>query len=167
MALVSQSIHSVRRLISGPGARRSRSTRVVAVLQSLCRASFSLELGIKVEVRGKDILEMPKSFETALFRVLQGALSNVAKHSKAKRVKVNVRTVKESVIQMTIEDNGIGFVATKRNTKETFWAYRHAGTHRETWRSIPNEIPPRLKGPSLRHERLKWNFLSLTVNSLE
>ena len=63
---------------------------------------------------------MPKVYETALFRVLQGALSNVAKHSKAKRVQVTTRTIKGSIIQMTIEDDGVGFVTTRRRAKQMF-----------------------------------------------
>jgi signal transduction histidine kinase len=50
--------------------------------------------------------------------VFQGALANVAKHSKAKRVQIAVRRIKGSIIQMTIEDNGIGFITTKQRTKE-------------------------------------------------
>jgi signal transduction histidine kinase len=81
---------------------------------------FSARTGIKVEVRGKHILEMPKVYETALFRVLQGALANVAKHSKAKRVQVTARTIKGSIIQLSIEDNGVGFITTNGHATQMF-----------------------------------------------
>jgi signal transduction histidine kinase len=63
---------------------------------------------------------MPKMHETALFRVFQGALSNIAKHSKAKRVQVSAKTLRGSIIQMTIEDDGVGFITTKQRAKESF-----------------------------------------------
>jgi len=53
--------------------------------------------------------------EQALFRVLQEALSNVARHSKASRVMVTLKSEKDDVT-LTIEDNGIGFDA-ERITK--------------------------------------------------
>ena len=53
--------------------------------------------------------------EQALFRVLQEALANVARHSKADRVTVGLKLEEDAVI-LTIEDNGIGFDA-KRISK--------------------------------------------------
>jgi two-component system sensor histidine kinase UhpB len=119
MTLVSHSINSVRRLIQdlGPAVLDQ-----LALLPSfrLYAKQFLTRTGIKVEIRGKDILEMPKIYETVLFRVFQGALSNVAKHSKAKKVQVTARLLKGSIIQMIIEDNGVGFVTTDRHAREMF-----------------------------------------------
>jgi signal transduction histidine kinase len=44
-----------------------------------------------------------------LYRVLQGALSNVLRHAKASRVKVALETSRNGALLMTIEDNGAGF----------------------------------------------------------
>jgi signal transduction histidine kinase len=41
--------------------------------------------------------------------LLQGALSNVLKHASAKNVKVSLGSMKDSVLIMVIEDDGIGF----------------------------------------------------------
>ena len=46
--------------------------------------------------------------ETALFRVVQEALANVARHSHADKVIVELKTEKDTVV-LTIEDNGVGF----------------------------------------------------------
>jgi signal transduction histidine kinase len=119
MALVSQSINSVRRLILDLGPAVLDQLGLVPSFKAYA-GQFSARTGIKVEVRGKYSLEMPKIYETALFRVFQGALSNVAKHSKAKRVQVTARTLKRSTIQMTIEDNGVGFAMTPRPEKQMF-----------------------------------------------
>ena len=93
MTLVSQSIHSVRRVILDLGPAALDQLGLVPSIK-VYAVQFSSRTGIKVEVRGKDALVMPKIHETALFRVFQGALSNIAKHSKAKRVQVTARTVK-------------------------------------------------------------------------
>lgn len=45
--------------------------------------------------------------ETALFRIAQAALTNVARHARATRVVVTLRA--SSVIEMTICDDGVGF----------------------------------------------------------
>jgi two-component system sensor histidine kinase DegS len=119
MTLVRQSIKSVRRLILDLGPAVLDQLGLLPSFK-VYAGQFSARTGIKVEVRGKDSLGMPKVYEAALFRVLQGALSNVAKHSKAKRVQITARTIKGSIIQMTIEDNGVGFVTEKRHMKEMF-----------------------------------------------
>jgi len=43
-----------------------------------------------------------------IYRILQEALSNISKHSRAKTVKVFLRT-KEDGIELGIEDDGAGF----------------------------------------------------------
>jgi len=46
--------------------------------------------------------------EQALFRVVQEALANVARHSQADKVTVDLKSENNAVV-LTIEDNGIGF----------------------------------------------------------
>jgi len=50
--------------------------------------------------------------EQALFRVLQEALANVARHSRASKVVVNLRS-ENDFVKLGIEDNGTGFDAEK------------------------------------------------------
>ena len=119
MTLVRQSINSVRRVILDLGPAVLDQLGLFSSFKAYA-GQFSSRTGIQVEVRGKDTPEIPRVYETALFRVFQGALSNVAKHSKAKRVRVRVRTLKGSIIQLTIEDNGIGFFTTKQRAKQSF-----------------------------------------------
>ncbi len=67
------------------------------------------ELGIKarVEVTGEE-KEMPPQIEIALFRVVQEAITNIAKHAEAHNVLLNVE-FKDSAITIEIEDDGRGF----------------------------------------------------------
>jgi signal transduction histidine kinase len=119
MNLVTHSINSVRRLVLDLGPAVLDRLELLASFKVYAR-QFAARTGIKVEVRGKDIHEMPRVYSTALFRVFQGALSNVAKHSKAKRVQITARAVRGSVVRMSIEDNGVGFITANPGRKDTF-----------------------------------------------
>jgi len=119
MMLVSQSINSVRRLVLDLGPAVLDQLELLASFK-VYGSQFSERTGIEVQVRGKNIAEIPRIYATALFRIFQGALSNVAKHSKAKRVRIVVNAIKGPTIRMTIEDDGVGFLPTELRAKETF-----------------------------------------------
>jgi signal transduction histidine kinase len=57
-----------------------------------------------------DDVFVSSNIEQALFRVLQEALSNAARHSKADKVTVTLKAKNENVVLM-VEDNGIGYDA--------------------------------------------------------
>jgi PAS domain S-box-containing protein len=52
--------------------------------------------------------EIPDSFKTAIFRVMQEAMNNVAKHSKADLIRLTLRKIEDRT-ELSIEDNGEGF----------------------------------------------------------
>lgn len=64
---------------------------------------ISVEKQISVEEN-----ETPDSLKTVLFRVMQEAMNNVAKHSKADLIHLSLRKM-ERRIEFSIEDNGGGF----------------------------------------------------------
>jgi len=68
---------------------------------------------IYLEVAGDD-KRLPPVVAEALYRVVQEALHNVARHAKATRVDVHLHCSSERVA-LTIEDNGIGFDTTQRS----------------------------------------------------
>jgi signal transduction histidine kinase/HAMP domain-containing protein len=51
---------------------------------------------------------LPPQMETALFRVVQEAVNNIAKHSGARNVRLNF-DCSNGVVQIDVEDDGIGF----------------------------------------------------------
>jgi signal transduction histidine kinase len=51
---------------------------------------------------------LPSEVETALYRIVQEALTNVVKHARASRVSILLMRKERSAIAV-IEDNGIGF----------------------------------------------------------
>jgi len=69
---------------------------------------FQKQTGIKCEVTldAKDTT-LDKDRDTAIFRIFQETLTNVARHSKATQVTVNLKE-KEGQIKLTVKDNGRG-----------------------------------------------------------
>jgi signal transduction histidine kinase len=78
---------------------------------------FELRTGLNATLRHVDDPLPPLSADrgAALFRVLQEALANVARHSHADTAWVTLKT-EDSHIELMIEDNGIGY-DTERITK--------------------------------------------------
>jgi PAS domain S-box-containing protein len=66
----------------------------------------------------KQDLELADPVKNTLFRIFQESLTNVARHSGAKKVVVKLE-VENNIIVLIIEDNGIGFDEQKAATKRT------------------------------------------------
>jgi signal transduction histidine kinase len=58
---------------------------------------------------------LPTELETALFRVTQEALTNVAAHAEAKLVEIHVEVRDNAVVSLCISDDGIGFDTSERS----------------------------------------------------
>jgi signal transduction histidine kinase len=72
-------------------------------------AGFAEQTGIAVDLESRLPNErLPSEVETALYRIVQEALTNVAKHAQAKRVSLLLTRAGRSV-SMVIEDDGRGF----------------------------------------------------------
>jgi two-component system, NarL family, sensor histidine kinase DevS len=70
---------------------------------------FSEQTGIAVDLEASAITErLPMEVETAIFRIVQEALTNVVKHARAQRVSVFL-TRADGRITAVIEDDGTGF----------------------------------------------------------
>jgi PAS domain S-box-containing protein len=80
-----------------------------AALRSLCREFMEVYNTITIET----YFAVPENWvqnplKILIYRILQEALNNIAKHSQAERVKVTLRLVKND-IELVVEDNGQGF----------------------------------------------------------
>jgi len=70
-------------------------------------------VGINVSVQTTGMEQrLPKEVEFALYRIAQGAIANVAWHSKARTAVINLRLTSDEFV-MEIEDDGQGFDASK------------------------------------------------------
>ena len=53
--------------------------------------------------------QLPDPLKAVIYRILQEAMNNIAKHSKANLVSIFLMRKKDDRIELVIEDNGIGF----------------------------------------------------------
>ena len=80
---------------------------LAAAIDWQCR-EFSRRTGLRCEFKiPRAKLNLPAESSTALFRILQEALTNVSRHAQATEVKVFLRIGKHDVL-LTITDNGKG-----------------------------------------------------------
>jgi two-component system sensor histidine kinase UhpB len=81
---------------------------------------FAQRFGMKPElsVSGLDGRRLPPEVETVLFRIVQEALTNVARHADATQVRVRLARVDDH-IEATVEDDGRGFVPVRSSPKAT------------------------------------------------
>jgi len=80
---------------------------VVSGMKSWCR-EFSERQKMEIDFRSDVSGPLPFEIGLSLFRVLQEALHNAAKHSGAKRVEVEV-TEDSNEVHLTVRDSGSGF----------------------------------------------------------
>ena len=108
LALIGHAIESVRRLTLDLGPAFLDTLGFFPALRSFVR-QFSRRTGIDVRLEEPAApVSLPASHEAALYRILLGALSNVAKHSKARRATVALSAA-GAMFTMSVEDDGRGF----------------------------------------------------------
>ncbi|PYV36901.1 MAG: hypothetical protein DMG06_29470 [Acidobacteria bacterium] len=120
LSLVSSAIDAVRRLVQDLGPAIFDELGFLSAIKRYTR-QFSARTGIQVTILEAELPEnIPMSHQVALYRILQGALSNVMKHSKAKNVKLSLGSMKSSVLIMRIEDDGTGFDVDALSLRRSF-----------------------------------------------
>jgi two-component system sensor histidine kinase UhpB len=114
MAVATDAIESVRRVILDLGPAVLDDLGLQQAIRLYAR-QFSTRTSIKVNVRELGLPpRLPPQYETALYRLLQGALSNVLKHSRAKNATVTLATAPGPAVVLVVEDDGVGFQARRR-----------------------------------------------------
>jgi signal transduction histidine kinase len=102
-------IDELRGIIDGLRPSVLEDLGLTTALNSYCAKFQSLNHGIRVEreitAQERDI---PKGLKIVIYRILQEAMNNVSKHSRARTVKVSLRGG-EGGIELCIQDDGIGF----------------------------------------------------------
>lgn len=117
--LIAHAVEAVRRLTLELGPAFLDTLGFLPVLRNFVR-QFSQRTGIMVTLHEpKTPIRMPPGHEAALYRVLLGALSNVAKHSKAAHATVALHRAGSAVV-MVVEDDGRGFDAKARVPEPRF-----------------------------------------------
>src|SRR5436305_7310385 len=77
---------------------------------------FSAETGIKTDVRTHgDQVTLETNQEIAIYRIAQEALNNVAQHSGADRVEIDLAAERSGGVQLRVQDEGHGFDTSHQN----------------------------------------------------
>jgi signal transduction histidine kinase len=96
-----------RRIIEDLRPSSLSNLGLVAALEILIR-----EFGQRSEVAAKHELEhvdLSPAAQLTVYRLVQEALTNVAKYAKAREVKVTLAGVDAEHVRVAVEDNGVGF----------------------------------------------------------
>ena len=89
-----------------------------ATLSWFCREYQRIYSGIRIEQEIEvPENEIPYDLKTVIYRVLQEAMNNIAKHSGANRVRLSLAK-RNGWIQLRVEDNGSGFEPRKVLSEE-------------------------------------------------
>ena len=81
---------------------------LAAACEGFCR-EFSVQQNVEIDFHSQDIpKELPQETALCLFRVLQEALQNAAKHSGVRQFEVLLKATSNE-IQLSVHDSGVGF----------------------------------------------------------
>jgi signal transduction histidine kinase len=107
-SLVLETLRDVRQLAVELRPKALDDFGLVPALERLAQ-SFGEQTGVKVELETRLAAErLPTETETALYRIVQEALTNVVKHAQARHVSI-LLTTKDGTVAVVVEDNGQGF----------------------------------------------------------
>jgi PAS domain S-box-containing protein len=109
MPIIQLSIEEARRIQMDLRPSVLDDLGILATLSWFCREFQDTYPGIQIE-REVHIVEadVPENLKTVVYRILQEALNNIAKHSQADLVRLSLRKSKERV-ELKVQDNGVGF----------------------------------------------------------
>ena len=110
--LNAEALRQVRDLAMGLRPALLDDVSLVTALEWQAR-QFSRQTGISASLEANgEIDTLPETHRTCIYRCVQEALTNCSKHAQAKNIRIVVRT-SASTVNVIIEDDGIGFDASK------------------------------------------------------
>jgi PAS domain S-box-containing protein len=105
--MLGQTVEEVQRIARNLRPSVLDELGLVPALRATC-TEFAERTGVSLKLACKRLTaRLPAEAELALYRILQKALENVEKHARARHVTVRLR--QRTFVQLTINDDGIGF----------------------------------------------------------
>jgi PAS domain S-box-containing protein len=104
---LSEEAMNLRRIMSDLRPPVLEERGLIPAVREMCDR-WEGELGIPVSIRADPSSEVPSDVETLAYRVVQEALSNVAKHAAATEVAVRIEA-RSGTLQVEVRDDGRGF----------------------------------------------------------
>jgi two-component system, NarL family, sensor histidine kinase DevS len=110
--LAAATLQDVRRLALELRPKALDDFGLVAALERLVEG-FRERTGLEAQFEARLDERLPHDTETALYRIVQEALTNVIKHARATTVSILI-TRKPASVTAVVEDDGVGFTAEDR-----------------------------------------------------
>ncbi|NOY48267.1 MAG: hypothetical protein GXO84_08775 [Chlorobi bacterium] len=108
ISMLDNAIEQVRHISHNLAPPSLQNFNLIEAIQQYCsKVSDSSTLKINFQNYGK-FLTLNKETETAIYRIVQEAINNIVKHSKATEALIQINAHENNLL-ITIEDNGIGF----------------------------------------------------------
>jgi signal transduction histidine kinase len=112
-ALTQETLSETSRWIQALRPRMLDDLGLVPALRTYAEARFE-GTATRVQIETKNLTQrLPPEVEITLFRVMQEALSNIAKHAHAYRVEVSIERYDDGAVVAHVQDDGIGFIPAK------------------------------------------------------
>jgi PAS domain S-box-containing protein len=107
--LTQKTIEEVRRIVKDLRPSILDDLGILATITWFCREFQKVYASIRIKIE-TDIQEdaIPSALKTVIYRIMQEALNNVAKHSSADLVQLTLKKT-DGGIKFIIADNGVGF----------------------------------------------------------
>lgn len=106
--IVNQAVHEVRRIANGLRPAALDHLGLPGALERLAEDVSQIhDLEVNLSIQPNDIAELSPPLQTAIYRILQEALTNVVRHADADQVRVLVKRQGDELI-LEVEDNGKG-----------------------------------------------------------
>ncbi len=110
VAVVDQTIDGIRRIIAKLSPLVLEELGLIAAIRKEAK-DFTKRTGVRTRVAvSENVGRLSNQTETAVYRVIQEALHNVAKHAKAKNVTLQMARENDA-ISLVIQDDGVGITA--------------------------------------------------------
>jgi signal transduction histidine kinase len=107
--LTQKTIEEVRRIVKDLRPSILDDLGILATIRWFCREFQNVYAGIRIETTiGVEENDVSPYLKTTIYRIMQEALNNVAKHSQASFVHLQLKK-NESHLNLSIQDNGRGF----------------------------------------------------------
>jgi PAS domain S-box-containing protein len=108
LEMVDETVASVRRIATELRPLMLDDLGLIAAIEWLANG-WAARMGIAVRLRlGKRDPDIDDAAAIALYRMVQEALTNIARHAQASEVRIELRQ-RAGELRLTVQDNGVGF----------------------------------------------------------
>jgi signal transduction histidine kinase len=119
LKLLDHTVEDLRRIIGRLSPRTLEELGLRAAIRKEAH-DLSRNTGMKAQLNlSPDLGQLDREIEVAIYRSLQEALHNIAKHSQARNFTIHVKNAGGSVC-LVVEDDGVGFSRKRNSGGRTF-----------------------------------------------